>query len=331
MPATLADIAKETGTSISTVSRVLAGGVGAGRISRETVQKIRAAAERIGYRPNLLARSLRTRRTHTIGFLISDISNPFFGQIGGLIEQGLHRRGYSLMLCNSGEDPDRESEYLQMLSQKGIDGLILVPLARTKKTLTQFVPENLPMVMLDRPVPGVPSVTSDQEQSSQILCDTLARAGVKRIALVTGPLSVFTHRRRADALAERFEIIASHEGPAQKETGHQAFIKFLTLQPDAIVCTNNFLAAGLIECSAEVNRPAPIGVYDEVASMHLLPIPMVVSLQDIPKLAEGCVTLLMKQLEEGPEAKIEPIVLEARAVTNRAFQELYEAREKATA
>jgi DNA-binding LacI/PurR family transcriptional regulator len=308
---------------------VLAGGAGAGRISRETVQKIRTSAERLGYRPNLLARSLRTRRTHTIGFLISDISNPFFGQIGSLIEHSLHRRGYSLMLCNSGEDPDREAEYLQVLSQKAIDGLILVPLIRTRKTLDQYLPPNLPMVMLDRPIPGVPSVSTDQNQSSAILCDTLERAGVKRVALVNGPLNVFTHRRRVDALAERFEIIATHEGPPQRETGRQAFIKFLALQPDAIVCTNNFLAAGMIECFAEVDRPPIIGVYDEVASMHLLPIPMVVSLQDVPLLAEGCVSLLMKQLEEGPDAKIEPIELQARALTNRAFQIMYEARQGA--
>jgi DNA-binding LacI/PurR family transcriptional regulator len=214
-----------------------------------------------------------------------------------------------------------------MLSQKGIDGLILVPLARTKKTLQQYLPESLPLVMLDRPVPGVPSVSTDQNQSSAILCDTLQRAGVKRVALVSGPLNVFTHRRRVDALAERFEIIATHEGAAQKETGRQAFIKFLALQPDAVVCTNNFLAAGMIECFAEVDRPPIIGVYDEVASMHLLPIPMVVSLQDVPLLAEGCVSLLMKQLEAGPSAKVEPIELQARALTNRAFQVVYEARQ----
>ncbi|HTW94431.1 MAG TPA: LacI family DNA-binding transcriptional regulator [Tepidisphaeraceae bacterium] len=123
MSATLSDIARETRTSISTVSRVLAGGTAARRISRATADRVRAAAQRLGYRPNLVARSLRTRKSDTIALLISDISNPFFGQIGNLIEQSLHRHGYSLMLCNSGEDPQREVEYLQLLAQKAIGGL----------------------------------------------------------------------------------------------------------------------------------------------------------------------------------------------------------------
>src|SRR5271170_5222233 len=132
MPATLHDIARETKTSISTVSRVLSGGPAAKKISAITAQRVRQAAERLGYRPNLIARSLRTRKTNTIALLVSDISNPFFAQIGSQIEQSLSRQGYSLMLCNSGEDAEREAEYLQLLVQKGIDGLIIVPLVTTR-------------------------------------------------------------------------------------------------------------------------------------------------------------------------------------------------------
>src|SRR5213076_400994 len=97
---TLIDIARETNTSVSTVSRVLAGGAVAQRISRETRGRVLAAAQRMGYRPNLLARSLRTRKTNTIALLVSDIANPFFASIASRIEQSLHRHGYSLLLCN---------------------------------------------------------------------------------------------------------------------------------------------------------------------------------------------------------------------------------------
>src|SRR3954463_4067258 len=142
----------------------------ANRISKETRQRVKEAADRLGYRPNLLARSLRTRKTYTIALLVSDIANPFFGQIGSLIERSLATRGYSLMLCNTAEDIEKEADYLRLVTAKGIDGLILVPLVRTKKALLQFVPESLPLVILDRPIPGIAaSVASDQDQAANLL------------------------------------------------------------------------------------------------------------------------------------------------------------------
>jgi len=319
--ATLVDIAKETQTSVSTVSRVLAGGAAAARISQATRDRVSEAAVRMGYRPNLVARSLRTRRSNTVALLVSDIANPWFGQIAFLVEQSLHRHGYSLMLCNSGEDPDREVEYLRLLPQKGIDGLIVVPLARSKKVLEELLPPDLPLVLLDRPIPGVgASVSSDQAQATTLLCDTLERAGARDIALVCGPEQISTHRRRAELVSARFNVLARHDGPATRETGTQAFVKFLSLQPDAIVCTNNFLGQGVIDAIGEVEAPPIIGSFDEIAMMHLLPIPVVCAVQDIPLLAEGCVTQLLPQLR-GEKREIQPIVLTTRAVTNRRFQE----------
>jgi LacI family transcriptional regulator len=320
LPATLQDIAKATHTSVSTVSRVLAGGAVSRRISQATRERVVETANRLGYRPNLVARSLRTRRSNTVALLVSDIANPFFGQICSLIEQSLHRRGYSLILCNSGEDVERELEYLKLLRQKAIDGLIVVPLARTKKALMQHLPAELPLVVLDRPIAGITScVASDQDHAANILCETFDRAGIKQVAIVAGPQHVVTHRRRKEIISSRFKVVAYYEGPAQKETGRQAFIRFLADAPRAIVCTNNFLAQGVIDSIAQIDDPPIIGVFDEIPMMHLLPLPIVCSMQDIPMLAEGAATQLLRQLED-PAAKCEPILLPARAVTNRAFQ-----------
>lgn len=319
MSPTLADIAKATGTSVSTVSRVLAGGTVARRISQATRERVIEAASRAGYRPNLIARTLRTRRSHTCAFLISDIANPFFAQIGSLVEQTLHKHGYSLMLCNSGEDPDREAEYLQLLSQKAIDGLILVPVARNGHRLRENLPANLPLVILDRPVDGEePAVFSDQDQSTHILCDELDRMGVKRIVLVSGPKSVVTHQRRSKLVAERFEVLGEVEGPPQIQTGREAMEKYGHLKPEAFVCTNNFLGQGVIEATMEAEHAPIIGVFDEIPMMHLIPVPIVASCQDIPALADGCVQQLLGQLSNG-DGKPKPIVLTAHLVTNRAY------------
>ncbi len=330
MATTLQDIADATRTSVSTVSRVLAGGEMARRISAATRQRVTEAAQRLGYRPNLVARSLRTRRTHTVGLLVSDIANPWFGQLASLIEQSLHRHGYSLILGNSGEDPEVEKTYLRLMPQRGIDGLIVVPLARSRRALMELLPAQLPLVVLDRAVPGITSsVTTDQEQLAGQLCDTLEQVGVKRIALVSGPRHVVTHRRRAEVSAERFKVVSRVEGPAQKQTGYQAFMQFRSKEVDAIVCTNNFLGQGVLEAMGEVKSSPIIGCFDEIPMMHLLPVPIVCSNQDVPMLAEACVAQLLPQLQGQAPAKPAPTILPAHVLTNSAFNALLEEQESA--
>ncbi|HEX8522117.1 MAG TPA: LacI family DNA-binding transcriptional regulator [Tepidisphaeraceae bacterium] len=319
MPPTLEDIAKQTRTSISTVSRVLSGGRAAHRISAETRERVLAASKALGYRPNLLARGLRTRKSQTVALLISDIGNPFFAQVASMIERLLHAQGYSLVLCNSGGDVERETEYLELLPQKAIDGLILVPIARTKKALMEALPEHLPVVVLDRPIPGVEAtVSSDHDHMATILCDTLERVGVRSVAVACGPQYIFTHRRRCELVSKRFNVIDTHEGRAQRETGRAAWQKFKPELPDAIVCTNNFLAMGVMEEIREPETAPIIAVFDEIPIMHLLPVPLVGIRQDIPLLAEGAVKQLMLQLN-GDEGTPEPITLDSQVIMNRAF------------
>jgi LacI family transcriptional regulator len=322
---TLLDIARETQTSVSTVSRVLSGGTTAQRISEPTRVRVLAAAKKLGYRPNLIARSLRTRRSNTIAMIVSDIANPWFGQVASLVEQSLHRHGYSLMICNSGEDAELENEYLQLLPQKGIDGLILVPILRSKKALMDHVPEDLPLVVFDRPISGIPgSVTSDQDQLAHLLCDTVKRVGVKKVAIVAGPQHVMTHRRRREIVAEEFDVLSVFEGPAQAETGRKGFIQFLSMQPDAIVCTNNFLGVGVLDLINQLEKPPVIACFDELPMMHLLPIPIATGQQDVPMLAEACVSQLLPQLTGG-RAPSDHVLVPSRVVTNPAFQAMYEA------
>jgi LacI family transcriptional regulator len=253
---------------------------------------------------------------------VSDVANPFFGQLGSLIERSLAQQGYSLMLCNSAEDIEKEADYLRMVTAKGIDGLIVVPLASSKSQIMESIPETLPLVILDRPIAGIPSsVASDQDQIATILCDKLDAAGVRQIALLCGPQHVITHRRRCEILSQRFEVLSRFEGAAQKVTGRAAFRQFAEVlsQVQAIVCTNNFLAQGVVESLGQIEHPPIVGVFDEIPMMQLLRVPIVCSMQDIPALAEGCVAQILK-LMEGGEQTVEPILLPAKVVTNKAFE-----------
>jgi LacI family transcriptional regulator len=320
VPPTLVDIAKETNTSVSTVSRVLAGGVIANRISKETRERVQLVANRLGYRPNLVARTLRTRRSNTIALLVSDIANPFYAVIASLVERRLHQHGYSLVLCNSGENPTREVEYLQLLNQKAIDGLVLVPITIDRDHVMQHIPAKLPLVILDRPIPGIDTtVACDQAQSAKLLCETLHKSGVRRVAVVSGPPHVLTHHSRAQSAAEFFEIVYLHEGPARQDTGREAVARLMPHRPDAIVCTNNALALGLIDALVQIDNPPIVGVFDEVPMMHVLPIPIVCAIQDVNALAEGCVAQLLPLLT-GEGKTPTPMILPGRVATNRAFE-----------
>src|SRR5829696_2145157 len=122
--ATIDDVAKQAGVSIATVSRVLNGTSGVGDETRKRVEAAMAALE---YQPNPAARSLRSNRSRIIGLLISDIQNPFFaGLIRGIEDEAL-RHGYSLILCNSSENPQREQQYLDVLYAERVAGAIIVP------------------------------------------------------------------------------------------------------------------------------------------------------------------------------------------------------------
>jgi len=331
LPPTLVDIARETNTSVSTVSRVLAGGLIANRISKETRERVQLVANKLGYRPNLVARTLRTRRSNTIALLVSDIANPFYAQIASLVEQRLHQHGYSLVLCNSGENPTREVEYLQLLNQKAMDGLIVVPITIDRDHLMQHIPAKVPLVILDRPIPGIDAtVACDQPQSARLLCDTIYKAGARRVGIVSGPMHVTTHSRRATSARECFEVVAHHEGPARPDTGREAVAKLMPHRPDAIVCTNNSLALGLIDSLVQIENPPVIGVFDEVPMMHVIPIPIVCAVQDVHALAEGCVAQLLPLLS-GDGKPSQPMILPGHTATNRAYEAWRFAKEQQAA
>ena len=120
---TVKDVAEKAGVSISTVSRVL---TGSAPVSPGLRQRVIAAVEELGYRPNPLARGLRMRRTAVIGLLIPDISNPFFGQLARVVEEAANKRGYSILLCNSQNSNQRETQYLDLLRQQQVDGVLVV-------------------------------------------------------------------------------------------------------------------------------------------------------------------------------------------------------------
>ncbi|MEV0600852.1 LacI family DNA-binding transcriptional regulator [Streptomyces sp. NPDC050315] len=184
-PATLPDVAREAGVSRSTASRALAG---YGSVSPEARERVRAAAEKLGYRANQLARSMITGRTHTLGAIVADIQNPFFAGVTRGITDAARAAGYQVLLANTDEDVAAERAAVKMLRDKHVDGLIVAPAATTETGhLAAAHAAGCPVVLLDRQAPGLPadSVTVDNHGAAQDAVRRLLTAGHRRIALVS--------------------------------------------------------------------------------------------------------------------------------------------------
>jgi LacI family transcriptional regulator len=285
----------------------------------DTRQRILIAAQKLSYRPNLAARALRMRRSKSIA-LICRMSSPIYSRVAHLISLRLHARGYWLMICNSNEDPAREAEYLHQLPERGIDGAIVIPATREPSQITNNIAADFPMVILHRPVEGLaPTVAPDRQQAGELFCQTLASAGVRRIALITGPQAFYGQSVYTRILEREMSVVARFDGPFSRNAGRQAY-HALMCQPqprfDAIVCTVPLLAQGFFQAIPSFNAHDPmpiIAVNDSIQLMHLLPIPVVCLVSNLAAMAEGCVSVLLSMLENrdatGSQCVVPPLSL----------------------
>jgi LacI family transcriptional regulator len=190
-PITIKDIAARAGVSISTVSRVVNQTV---RVDPATEQRVHEAIETLGYRPNLLARSFRRKITLTIGLLVPDNSNPFFAEMARVIEDAGFREGYSVILCNSDLSEIKQSDYVDVLLAKRVDGVILTSTGLISsesgvEIVDRIHGANVPCVVIDRDLEGYPvdQVLVDNVEGGHLAGQYLIRLGHRRIACVVGP------------------------------------------------------------------------------------------------------------------------------------------------
>ncbi len=193
---TIQDVARLAGVSPITVSRVLNH---SGYASEETRSRVEAAVAELGYVPNTLARGLRSKRTNTLALVMTDITNPFFTLIARGVEDTASNAGYTVIFCNTDESEAEEEKYLNILVQKQVDGVLLVPACSNPKSLNFLRSNEIPFVLLDRSVPGTRAdlIRCDSEQGAYNLTRHLIDLGHKRIVTITGPREVSTAQDRA--------------------------------------------------------------------------------------------------------------------------------------
>jgi LacI family transcriptional regulator len=181
------DIAKEVGVSTTTVSFVLNGKAKEKRISEDLRDRILQTAARLNYRPNQVARGLRTGQTHTLGLMVEDISNPFFAQLARVVEHQADKAGYTVMYCSTENSDERAASLLYMLRHRQMDGFIIVPTPGLKKEIQTLVDDSKPLVLVDRFFPDLVTcyVTVDNFMGAFEGTSLLLHKGYRKIGLIT--------------------------------------------------------------------------------------------------------------------------------------------------
>ena len=188
------DIAQMAGVSVATVSRVINNN---GRFSEETRKRVQKVIDESGYVTNMAARSLRSSKSGNIGLILPDISNDFFSALAYHAERELQPRGYSVFVCNTGNDPIREREYFKTLTSKLVDGIICISGLYTLDG--DIAPSNLPVVCVDRYPANtldIPRVTSDETEGARLATSHLIERGCRRIAYISTRMSVYEYDNR---------------------------------------------------------------------------------------------------------------------------------------
>ena len=259
------DVAREAQVSVFTVSAVInkKEHVGAARKRR-----VEAAIKKLDYRLNSLAQSLASERTHTIGVVVPDISNPFFPMVVRGAEDTAQKQGYSTLLCNSDGNAEKEELYLELLLSKRVDGVLLTkaPGQLSSRIERMFSDMKVPVVLMMRTYPGLTkdAITTDDFKGSFDAVAHLARIGHKRIALVGGPLSVSNGKARwqgyRKALSEnglKYDPELVYEGDYRIDSGYSAGLSLLTHRPDAVFVANYLMTVGFLEAAQEMGMRCP--------------------------------------------------------------------------
>ena len=304
---TVLDVAKRAGVAPITVSRVINN---SGYISQATRERVEAAVKELGYVPNTIARGLRSKRTRTLALVVTDITNPYFTLMARGVEDVAGNANYTVVYCNTDESETKEEKYANILAQRQVDGVLLVPACGNVKTIKFLLANDINVVALDRRVSEVEidSVRSDSEEGAYRLVKLLLELGHKQIAVVTGPRDVSTSvdrvagYRRALAEAGLTENELIYHGEFNQYSGYEFTQQAMkhSPKPTAIFGVNNFITIGIIKALRDLKIEVPgdvsvVGFDDLPESMLLSPF-LTVAAQPAYEMGRTATELLLKRI-----------------------------------
>ncbi len=311
---TIRDISREVGLSVTTVSLVLNGK--GNQIPLETKEKIIACANRLNYHPDLIAQSLATKKTHTIGLLIPDITNSFFTEYVHRIQVKLNSYDYDIILCNSEEKMEEDLKYINLLNNRRVDGLMLAMSAESlqpeniKKTKELLASLEIPYIMIDRYIDGnSPYVGIDNEISGYNVAKYMLEKGHKKIGVITGPMCLSSSINRLKGFMrclEENKIPLPKENIAYRkydmESGYLGAKELLKNDITAIFAFNDLQAYGVISYAKEQGLRIPedlsVAGFDDLLYSSILDTKLTTVKQPIEKIADEACEMMMRLINE---------------------------------
>jgi LacI family transcriptional regulator, fructose operon transcriptional repressor len=328
--ASIKEVAAAAGVSTATVSRVLAEHP---HVRAELRARVMEAIAQLNYRPNLVARSLRSQHSSAIGLIVSDIRNPFFTSVSRAVEDTAYAEGVSLILCNTDEDPAKcntdedpakEAMYLSLMRDQNVGGIIFSP---TRQTLASLgaLQADFPIVLLDRaPRDGeVDAVLLDNLAAGYILTTHLVANGYRRIGALFGEASTTGRDRRRghqDALEERGlnADLATYVAP-RMEAGYAATLELLSAdpRPDAILTSNSLLTAGALKAIRERELAIPHDValagFDDTDWAEFVEPGITVLAQPTDEIGRAATELLLRRIAD-PSRPTRKVILNGQLI-----------------
>jgi LacI family transcriptional regulator, galactose operon repressor len=318
MAPTIKEVAARAQVSVSTVSRVLNDYP---FVSEDARRRVTEAMQELDYRPDMTARSMRTGTTGAVGFVVSDITNPVFAAIAKGADAVLHPHGYSLVLANSGGDPEHEAELVAALRQRRVDGLIAAVADERSPGLVDRLARVPACVLFDREVAGsaADAVCSDHASGMNAALTHLARLGHTRVGLIAGRLGQLGSRGRVTAFRRAGSRLGLDRdgalvitGKLSRETGYEGARELLSLgkPPTALIAGNNQLTVGALEAlhAQGIEVPAELSFVacDDIDLTRMHDPPIDVIGRDAEEHGRAAAELLLRRLEDphGPPRRV---------------------------
>jgi LacI family transcriptional regulator len=328
--ATIRDVAKWAGVAPITVSRVINN---SDYVSQETRKRVEATIAELGYVPNVLARSLRSKRTSMLALVLTDITNPFWTTVARGVEDAAREAKFTVIFCNTDESEVEQDHYLRDLLQKQVDGVLLVPARSTADSVAFIQKQGTPVVVLDRRVPNarVDVVRCDSEGGAYQLTRLLLSLGHRRIAMLSGPQGVSTADDRVAgyrrALAEAgldVSVELIQYGEFTQVSGYEMTQQVLavTPQPSALFAGNNFIAIGALRALRDTGLEIPEDValvgFDDLPPALLIDPFLTVAAQPAYEMGQQATELLLARLSGEAPAAYQEIVLPTEIIVRES-------------
>ena len=323
------ELAGKLGLSPTTVSRVLNGKSQKFRISQQTSQKVLVAARKYHYSPNRIARGLKMEKTETIGLIIPDIANPYFGSIAKTIEVEAHKNGYSIILCDSLDDEVTEAELLQLMAGRKVDGIIIAPTGKSSAHVKEILQQGIPVMVIDRYFSDteLPFVTTDNHLGALLATEHFIEMGHRNIACIQGINGISANSERVTGFRDALQ---KHEIPFNdsmilgtdfgEENGYIQTKKLLALpeRPSAIFALSNLISLGTLRALKEESLKVPDDVsvisFDEQPWSAFLACPMTTVEQPREEIGKLAFQYLLNRIKNGNEGKTENTMLKPRLI-----------------